>query len=403
MILDIAVKDLKVIFRDKKALAVLLLMPALIILILGSALGSMFNEDMGVERFPVAVVNQDEGRMSEVFVEDFLKKDMEGLLEIKTVDIAAAEKMLRNKEVPAVIVIPTGFTESFFAGKPVEVEIRSSLDDQFKSNIAKSVTDGFMGSTSTLYAGAMAVVETVQAQNLTLGFPAAGGVPNAPMVMGELKSKLNSAFIHFSEESRENNPSITALQYYAASMLVMFMLFGANQGTYLLVQEREIKTLGRIMSASVTKAKLITGKLLGLILVCLLQSFILILFTGMVYGVDWGNSVPGIFLLSLSAVFAASGFGMLIAAIAKTIKSADGMGMIFIQVFTLLGGGMIPAYVFPESLRMVAKITPNWWASKGYHEMMMGAGLTSILPYCAVLAGMGILLLSVGILKFRVE
>ena len=61
MFLHIAFKDLKTIFRDKKALALLILMPLLIILILGSALSKTFTEESSIKKFKVCVVNNDNG------------------------------------------------------------------------------------------------------------------------------------------------------------------------------------------------------------------------------------------------------------------------------------------------------------------------------------------------------
>jgi flagellar basal body-associated protein FliL len=48
MIFHIAFKDLIVLFKDKKALMVLLLMPALIMLILGTALAGAFTSETAV-------------------------------------------------------------------------------------------------------------------------------------------------------------------------------------------------------------------------------------------------------------------------------------------------------------------------------------------------------------------
>lgn len=402
MVLHISLKDLKVVFRDIKALAVLLLMPALIIFILGSALGSMFSGNLAIGKFSIGVVNKDDGLMSQVFINQVLRNSLSDMVDTYVVDEDKADEMLREKTVPAVVVIPEDFSNNMDNGNPVKIIVKSQLDSQLKASIISSVTEGFAQSISLGYAGASAAVGVFYKYGIPIEKPVEG-MSDTTAVMVQLQDKLNSGMIEFLEETRERQKNLSAIQYYSAAMLVMFMLFGANQGTRLIVEEREMKTLGRIMMTRVRKTDLILGKFFGLVFVCLLQSLILIIFTRFVYGVDWGSSVSGIALVTLCAVFASVGFGMLIAAIAKTSKAADGMGMLFIQIFSLVGGGMIPYFVLPESIKSAARVTPNWWAVKGYHDLMLGAGFNTVLPYCGILIGISVLYLSVGIMRFRVE
>ena len=56
--LDIGLKDVRVTLRDRGALGILLGMPMLLIVILGSALG---NISSNVSKIPVAIVNEDKG------------------------------------------------------------------------------------------------------------------------------------------------------------------------------------------------------------------------------------------------------------------------------------------------------------------------------------------------------
>jgi ABC-2 type transport system permease protein len=137
MIFHIAFKDLKVLFRDKKAIIILLLMPALIMLILGTALGSVFTEDTSVERFPIAVVNKDEGIMSRHFIYTFLDGEMSEMFKTYVVNEDKADDMLEKKTVPSVIVIPENFSESFNNLKDVKIVIKSDADDKVRTNIVE--------------------------------------------------------------------------------------------------------------------------------------------------------------------------------------------------------------------------------------------------------------------------
>ena len=192
------------------------------------------------------------------------------------------------------------------------------------------------------------------------------------------------------------------MQYYGVAMLAMFLLFGANTATRLMVDERENKTLGRILCAKPSKLILIAGKFIGLMIICFVQATILISFTGLFYGISWGSSFVGIFVVTLSACFAAAGFGMFISAIAKSQQAVEGLGQIFIQGFTLIGGGMIPIYIISPAIKNISRLTINWWVLHGYHDLMLGHGIITVLPYCLILLIMGVFYLSIGAVRFRV-
>jgi len=402
MFIHIAFKDLRILFRDKKALAVMLLMPALIILIIGSAFSTMFEGGNEIEKFSIGVVDRDKGVMSQIFIDRFLKENMADVFTIKVVDDSKADKILNNEEVPSVIYIPEDFTEHIFGNKPVSLQVKSRADEQFKVKIVQSVAGSYAQNLSLAHTGASAIADGLQKYNIPVGV-SGGDIPATTMLMFDLQSKLSHEMLSFKEENQEKEKAVSSIQYYSAAMLVMFLLFGANQGTKLIVEERESRTLGRILTAEPGKISLITGKFLGLYIICLLQAVILIVFTRLVYGVVWGELFPGVFLITACSVFAGAGFGMLIAALAKTPKVADGMGTVFIQMSTLIGGGMIPIFYMPDAMKTAAKFTLNWWAFQGYYNLMMGLGVETIFRYCAVLLAMGIVFLGIGIMRFRVN
>ncbi|MGI6778355.1 MAG: ABC transporter permease [Acetivibrionales bacterium] len=402
MIFHIAFKDLKIVFRDKKALAVMLLMPVLIILILGTALNSMFSQEPAVEKFSIGVVNKDKGFMSNIFINQVLRNNISGMFETYVVDENKAEDMLRKKTVPSVIVIPGDFTENLEKNYPVKLQVRFVADKHLEAMIVKSVAESFVKSTSLGYAAANAVVDKFKENNIQIKVPLQG-MPESTTVVSGLQKLLGEGLIEFEEADQEVQKTLSAIQYYSASMLVMFILFGANMGTRLMLEERESGTLGRIMSARPDRAVFIFGKFLGIWLICLLQASILIIFTHFAYGVNWGSSLPGVIIITICTVFTGAAFGMFIGAVAKTTKAADSMGMVLIQMFTMLGGGMIPYYFIPESIKRVAGVTLNWWAIRGYHELMLGADTQQIIPFCGILMLMGLAYLGTGILRIRLE
>ncbi|WP_010252327.1 ABC transporter permease [Acetivibrio cellulolyticus] len=400
MILQIALKDLKVIFRDRKALAIMLLMPAAIMLILGSALNPMFESTLAIEKFSIAVVDKDGSQNSQYFYQNVLRGQMADMFETFVVSEEKANDMLKKEIVPSIIIIPDEFEENISNKRPVEIEVKSSVNDIYKTNIVKTVAEGYANGFSRSNTVANVLEETLKDKLNTIDKPFSN-MSDRDALMLDLGSKLEDNLIEFNEADQQKNKIVTGMQYYCAGMLLMFVLFGVSNGVRNMIEERETKTLGRLMTTKAGKASILAGKFLGLLFITLTQALILILFTAIVYRVNWGNSIGGILIVTISCVFAASGLGMMIAAIAKSSKTVEGISQMVIQSFTLLGGGMIPIYIMPDAVKTLSKLTVNWWAVNGYYDLMLGSSVMTVLPYCGVLVLMGIVYLAVGIFRFK--
>src|SRR3989339_1990205 len=275
MFLHIAFKDLKTIFRDKKALALLILMPLLIILILGSALSKTFTEESSIKKFKVCVVNNDNGFFSKIFIDNVLKENMSKVFDTVVLDEKNALLILDNGEVPSIIKIPQNFTKNIEKNELVEIEILTKSNFGIKSNIIKSVVEGFAKNVSSSYSGAFSILDIIDKHNISFLIPIEG-IEKSTVIMNELQKKLRSNFLEFKEKNQEKRKTVSAMQYYSAAMLIMFLLFGANTGSKLIVEEREGKTLNRIISTRANKITLIFGKFLGLFIICFAQSIVLI-------------------------------------------------------------------------------------------------------------------------------
>ena len=401
MILHIALKDLKIVFKDRKALAIMLLMPAVIMFILGSALGPMFEDNFQISKFSIGVVNEDDGIMSQVLINQVLREELSDIFnDVFIIDAKKAGRLLENETFPAIIKIPKGFTRSIYDYNPINIEVKSKINTSIGAVVVKSICEQFARSISVSTAAARAAEDILHENQIPIS-KSFEAMSDSQAVMMELQQALKEGRIEFSKADQEKSKTVSGMQYYSVAMLVMFILFGVNIGAKNMVEERENKTLGRLMCTGVGKLKVILGKFTGLMFIGFMQSLILIVFTHFIYGVNWGRSIPGILLITICCVFAGSGLGMMIAAIAKNSKAAEGISQLFIQLFTVIGGGMIPLYVMPDSMKIISRGTLNWWAVNAYYDLMLGNSIVAVLPYCGILILMGLVYLSIGTLKFK--
>lgn len=181
----------------------------------------------------------------------------------------------------------------------------------------------------------------------------------------------------------------------------MYILFVGMLGTTSIIEEREQKTLMRLMGTTTNNRTIISGKLLGLFLLGLIDVFVLILFTCVAFKVNWGDSILGLILLSCAMVFAASGFAMFLASLFKTSKAVHAANPVLIMLMAFLGGSMYPLYAMPETMQNFSKITLNNWALRGYMDLMLGNGISSIGTSLIVLTVMGAVFLIAGISRLK--
>ena len=113
----------------------------------------------------------------------------------------------------------------------------------------------------------------------------------------------------------------------------------------------------------------------------------------------WGDAL-GVLLLVLAAVFAATGWGMLITATARTTAQVANTGSAIMLIFGALGGSFISLEQMPLPVQMVSKITPNAWALDGFTTLGLGGTLIDLVQPIMALLVMGTVLFAVSVVLF---
>src|SRR5512139_2865110 len=113
-LLNIALKDLKIMFRDPSALVWMLAMPIALTLAMAFAFGRLTGggQAAGLSDIPVIIVDLDGGQMSEPIVQAIQSQELADLIDASiSSDEAAARQAVDADKVAAAIIIPAGFTE----------------------------------------------------------------------------------------------------------------------------------------------------------------------------------------------------------------------------------------------------------------------------------------------------
>ena len=183
-------------------------------------------------------------------------------------------------------------------------------------------------------------------------------------------------------------------------MALLFLMYTVANGGRSLLAERAQGTLPRLLISPTSTPQVLAGKVFGIFLTGVAQMAILIGGSTLIFGLQWGDPL-GVIALVLAAVVGATGWGLLLTAIAKAPSQVASLGSALMLTFGILGGSFISLDNLPAPVRWVSRITPNAWGLEGFTTLAQGGGLAAIaLPLAALLA-MGLVLFGAAALLFN--
>ncbi|KFN03193.1 ABC transporter permease [Bacillus clarus] len=391
----IAWKDLKIRLIDRRGFMMMLVMPLLLTAILGFALSNIFDNG-GLPKTVIGYYQEGPDEFADVFKKDVLQsKEIKDDVKVKVVNSQEELKgMLKEKKIDVGIVMPNKWSEQVQDGKLKEPKVLIDPSKDIQAKIAESMIRSFLERVQTVAVSTKSVVtELPKSQHSNVE-------QVAKEVSGNLQTVATSSADNI-ERGTIGKKTVAAMQYYAAAMLVMFLLYNITVGAKSVVTEQRTETLARLFSTPTSSFSILFGKFLGTLLFACIQFGVFIVATYFMFHVEWGEDVFQIVVLGISYAICVSGLSMLIAAFIHEEKTADLMGGIGIQLLAILGGSMLPIYVFPDTLQTVANIAPNKWALTSFLNIMSGTSWAMLLPVIFSLCSAGIISVMIGTLRLR--
>ncbi|MED0940189.1 ABC transporter permease [Bacillus mobilis] len=391
----IAWKDLKIRLIDRRGFMMMLIMPLLLTAILGSALSNIFDNG-GLPKTVIGYYQVGTDEFAGVFQKDVLQsKELKDDVKVKIVNSQEElEDMLKEKKIDVGIVIPNKWSEQVQDGKLKEPKVLIDPSKDIQAKIAESMIRSFSERVQTVAVSTKSVVtELAKSQHSNVE-------QVAKEVSGGLQTVATSSANNI-EKGTIGKKTVAAMQYYAAAMLVMFLLYNITVGAKSVVTEQRTETLARLFSTPTSSFSILFGKFLGTLLFACIQLGMFIVATHFMFQVEWGGDLSQIVAVGISYAICVSGLSMLIAAFIREEKTADVMGGIGIQILAILGGSMLPIYVFPDSLQTIANVAPNKWALTSFLNIMSGTPWDVLLPVIFSLCSAGIVSVMIGTLRLR--
>ncbi len=378
----IALKDLRLFATDRVALFFSILFPFFFVLLFNFLLAGNITQD---ERMELYLVTQEpEGGISHQIIGGMVTEEGAELEPgepkiIQIEDYNEALQAVEGGELAGFLAFPEDFTEGVQMGYGTELKVVVNPDNTYTAAALRGIASSIASRI-----GAQQV-----ATNVEQLFTGEGSMA------GETQINIETQKVG---EVEAENPADFVIPGY----LVMFVFFTAALSAENIVRERQRNTLERLLASSVRRESIIGGIFAGTAAKGLIQ---ILIFWGagiLIFNIDMGLSPAGVILLSILMVIMSSAFGVMLATLTRTERSASGIGVLTSLVLAPLGGCWWPFFLYPDWLQTIAKVTPHAWATSGFNKLMVfGADLGAVVPEMLALAVFTIIFGVIAVWRFR--
>jgi len=408
-IIAITLKELKVLWLDREALALLFAMPMFFILVMSFALEGVFQAGSKGHPIEILVSHRNGGPLADQAIADL--KRMEGFILIETYEGVPltpdkAEQLIGKGVYPLALLFPEGYTELVLQTSKAPQKERAAVylisDPAMNLQLLATVKGAIQGAIERR------VLLARVPQRLKEIFGTLGDVE------GQLDNMLSDTnvserersgvdFIHTFPKGFNTGRRPTATEQNVPAYTIFGVFFIVLTLASSFLQEKKDGTFQRILAAPLSKTALLIGKLLPYYLVNLIQIALMFCISVVVFGIKLGN-LPALVIVSLALAAAANGLGLLVAALAKTEPQVNGLSVLLAITLSALGGMMVPTFIMPDLMKTLSLFTPHAWALAGYHDIIIrGLGMKEVLTEMAVLLGFASFFFVIALWRFRFD
>jgi ABC-2 type transport system permease protein len=159
-------------------------------------------------------------------------------------------------------------------------------------------------------------------------------------------------------------------QQLIPSYTVMFVFFLVNIMARSFIHERDLGTLRRLRIAPLRPAALLVGKTVPFLVISLMQTALLFGSGKLLFGMSWGPNpwllLPLIFCTSLSATT----LGLMVATLVRTEAQVSAIANLVVITMAGISGCFMPRKWLPEVMQEISLATPHAWSLIAYDKLL---------------------------------
>ena len=407
-IITIALKDLRLLLRDKFGAFWIFVFPLMFALFFGFVFGG----NPASRPMSIAVVDNDESTGSKAFVERLAKSKS---LYVTSMPYDQAQEAVRKGRQVAYLVLPRGFAKTITYFGPQQLPMELGVDPSRKAEA------GFLqGLIAQAHFSGIQDLMT-NPEQLKLFEENTDIPPEVRAMVGPFIASMSKWMAKAGDKAGNTKqmnfegPAITMQSISRAGVprssweitfpsAILWGVFGCLTGfAASLVKERMQGTFLRLKTAPLTLGEILAGKGSGCFIAIACVSLFFLLIAVFVFGVRVDNWF-WLVLALLCTAFCFTGLMMFISTLGSTEEAVVGAGFGILMPMAMLGGGMIPLIAMPSWLLTASHISPFKWSILAVEgAIWRGFSLGDLLLPYAILLGVGGVCLYAGvrIMKWR--
>ncbi|MGB0369308.1 MAG: ABC transporter permease, partial [Flavobacteriales bacterium] len=212
-----------------------------------------------------------------------------------------------------------------------------------------------------------------------------GKTPNVDLSSNgivQLREKTATSWVMASDVANNS----TQHNVPAWTVFAMFFIVIPLAGN--MVRERTAGTIIRLRTMPASMFHFYAGKLLSFSVVGLLQALLMIsvgFWLMPLLGLaklDLGSGILPLLYVSVVVGVAATGYGLLVGTIFKTLHQAAIFGIVSVVIMAALGGIWVPLYIMSDTMIFIGHLSPMNWAMEAFNDVFLrGKELTEIIAH----------------------
>ncbi|MGQ0829953.1 MAG: ABC transporter permease [Bacteroidota bacterium] len=392
-------KELLILVRDRGGLAILFLMPVLMITIMALIQDAPFRDYQEL-RIPLLLVNNDKGTLGKTIESDLQRSKIFEVNKLLITETEAKQHIASNNYEIG-IIIPEDATENL-NGK-VEAFVSKALanagfPDSAKIDSVVPVTElniiiYFSPSTkksfrTSILSSLKQFSSRLEIQMLLDYFTKQLQPENEVNKQNALPDNMVNFIEQDARESTKANFELNSVQHNVPAWTIFGMFFIVISLAGSIIKEREDGSYLRILAMPGSYVTVLAGKITAYLFICLIQCS-LMLMVGIyllpILGLPTlmiGSNGLTIVIIAVCSGLAATGYGVLVGTLFNTQQQASTFGAVSVIILAALGGIWVPVYVMPDTIRMLAELSPLYWGLNAFQTVFLNGGTVStILPY----------------------
>jgi len=393
-------KEFLLLIRDRIGLSLLFLMPMVLIFVMTLIQDSAF-KTMNEKGIPIIFVNNDNDSLGIMVEQGLRNNDIVSFydsIDGKPATTELAQKAVGEGRFLVGIVIPKGATEAIrknvsqLVSETLNIEDSTVTKNEVQDSVEISILVDPVAKKSFLVSVTSNLHEFISEVKNRIMFQAFSDQVAEVIPEGSKAPKntyARSQIIKYKEvyaSGSEDKIVPNAVQHNVPAWTIFAMFFIAIPLSGSIMKEKNEGSVFRLHTMPTPYLLLVNGKIIVYVFVCLIQ-FLLMLSVGQFFlpmlglpALVLGNSLMGIFILTLATSFAATGYGVMVGTLATTEHQAAIVGSLSILLLSALGGIWVPSYVMPEVMRNISAWSPLNWSLEGFYKLFLrGGGVGDIL------------------------